>query len=163
MSSIGKVSEKNVNLSKGILFSFFVIFLLFYGVFLEDFVKIYNNNNPGSEIPIFINYIPLLCYVAAIFTGLGLFIFIRKTTAQKSREIQSRKKAKSGSIYKNALFLIIFIFVFIPLFGSIFDHGVNDQNFSIYNDDWNGSSSFRNTVEAQGYDIMSIQTILSST
>ncbi|MHA1457538.1 MAG: hypothetical protein ACTSR5_16450 [Promethearchaeota archaeon] len=137
MSSIGKVSEKNVNLSKGILYSFFVIFLLFYGIFLTDFVEVYQKNNPGSELPIFLTYIPLVCYVASAFVGLGLFIFIRKTTAQKSREIQSRKKAKTGSIYKNALFLIIFIFVFIPLFGSIFDQGVNDQNFSIYNDDWN--------------------------
>lgn len=164
MSSIGKVSDKNVNLSKGILYSFFVIFLLFYGVFLTDFVEVYQKNNPGSELPIFINYIPLLCYVASVFVGLGLFIFIKKATAQKSREIQSRKKTKTGSIYKNALFLIIFIFVFIPLFGSIFDQGVNDQNFSIYNDDWNGSSSFRNTIEAQGYEnIMSIQSSLSAT
>jgi len=165
MSSNGKVSEKNVNLSKGILYSFFVIFLLFYGVFLTDFVEIYQNNNPSpsSQLPIFITYIPLVCYVASVFVGIGLFIFIKKTHVQKSREIQSRKKAKTGSIYKNALFLVVFIFVFIPLFGSIFDQGVNNQNFSIYNDDWNGSSSFRNTIEAQGYKVMSVQSSLSAT
>ncbi len=165
MSSNGKVSEKNVNLSKGILYSFFVIFLLFYGVFLTDFVEIYQNNNPSpsSQLPIFITYIPLVCYVASAFVGIGLLIFIRKTNVQKSREIQSRKKAKTGSIYKNALFLVVFIFVFIPLFGSIFDQGMNDQNFSIYNDNWNGSSSFRNTIKAQGYDVMSIQSSLSAT
>ncbi len=163
MSSVGKVSEKNVNLSKGILYSFFVIFFLFYGIFLENFVIIYQENNPGSDLPIFINYFPLLCYIASIFTGIGLFIFIRKTTVQKSRELQSRKKAKTGSIYKNALFLVVFVLLFVPLFGSIFDRGENDQNFSIYNYDWNGSSSFRNTIEAQGYEIMSIQSSLSAT
>ncbi|GAH03965.1 unnamed protein product, partial [marine sediment metagenome] len=95
--------------------------------------------------------------------GFGLLVFIRNVTVQKSREVQSRKKAKSGSAYKEALFLVIFIFTFIPLIGPIFDQGENNQNFSIYNDDWNGASDFKKTIEVDGYDVMSIQSSLSAT
>ncbi|GAH11436.1 unnamed protein product, partial [marine sediment metagenome] len=110
------------------------------------------------------NYIPLVCFIGAIFLGFALIIFIRNTTVQKSRELQSRKKkTKTGSAYKQALFLVIFIFVFIPLFGPIFDLGKNDQNFSVYNDKWNGASDFKKTIEREGYNVMNIQSSLSAT
>jgi hypothetical protein len=117
----------------------------------------------GESLPIFANYLPLVCYIGAIFLGFGLIIFIRNVTVQKSREIQSRKKIKTGSFYKEALFIVIFIFTLIPLFGPIFDKGESDQNFSIYNYDWNGASDFKQTIEDDGYDVMSIQSSLSAT
>ena len=163
MSNLGLSSKKNVNLSKGIILSFLTIFFIFYGIFLTNFIDIYQNSNPGSFLPIYITYLPLVCYISAVFLGLGLIILIRKTTVQKSRQIQSRKKEKTGSIYKEALFLVIFIFAFVPLFGPIFDQGRNDQNFSIYNSDWNGGSKFSDTLESQGYEVMSIQSSLSAT
>jgi hypothetical protein len=163
MSNLGLSSGKNVNLSKGIIISFLTIFFIFYGVFLTNFIDIFQKDNPGSFLPIYITYLPFVCYISAIFLGLGLIIFIRKITVQKSREIQSRKKVKIGSIYKEALFLVIFVFAFIPLFGPIFDQGLNDQNFSIYNSDWNGGSKFRDTLTSQGYEVMSIQSSLSAT
>ena len=163
MSNLGLSSKKNVNLSKGIILSFLTIFFIFYGIFLTNFIDIYQNSNPGSFLPIYITYLPLVCYISAVFLGLGLIILIRKTTVQKSRQIQSRKKVKTGSIYKEALFLVIFIFAFVPLFGPIFDQGRNDQNFSIYNSDWNGGSKFSDTLESQGYEVMSIQSSLSAT
>jgi len=163
MSDLGSSSGKNVNLSKGIILTFLTIFCIFYGVFLTNFIEIYQENNPGLFLPIYITYLPLVCYVSAVFLGIGLLIFIRKTTVQKSREVQSRKKVKTGSIYKESLFLVIFIFAFVPLFGPIFDQGLNDQNFSIYNPDWNGGSEFRDTLNSEGYDVMSIQSSLSAT
>ena len=163
MSNLGLSSGKNVNLSKGIILSFLAIFFIFYGVFLTNFIDIYQKSNPTSLLPIYITYLPLVCYVSAAFLGLGLIIFIRKATVQKSRESQSRKKVKIGSIYKEALFLVIFLFAFVPLFGPIFDQGRNDQNFSIYNSDWNGGSKFSDTLKSQGYNVMSIQSSLSAT
>jgi hypothetical protein len=163
MSNLGLSSGKNVNLSKGIILSFLTIFLIFYGIFLTNFIDIYQKDNPGSFLPIYITYLPFVCYISAVFLGLGLIIFIRKITVQKSREILSRKKVKIGSIYKEALFLVIFLFAFVPLFGPIFDQGLNDQNFSIYNSDWNGGSKFRDTLTSQGYEVMSIQSSLSAT
>ena len=163
MSNLGLSSGKNVNLSKGIILSFLAIFFIIYGVFLTNFIDIYQKSNPTSILPIYITYLPLVCYVSAGFLGLGLIIFIRKATVQKSRETQSRKKVKIGSIYKEALFLVIFLFAFVPLFGPIFDQGRNNQNFSIYNSDWNGGSKFSDTLKSQGYNVMSIQSSLSAT
>ncbi|NHJ21713.1 MAG: hypothetical protein EAX91_12270 [Candidatus Lokiarchaeota archaeon] len=158
MSSVGKSSGRNVSLSKGLVIGFFTIFLIVYGIFISGFFEIY-----GEDLPIFISYLPLVCYIGAIFLGFGLIIFIRNVTVQKSREVQSRKKQKGGSVFKEALFIVIFIFCFIPLFGPIFDQGVNDQNFSVYNNDWNGSSDFRQAIKNDGYEVMSIQSSLSAT
>jgi hypothetical protein len=162
MSSAGKISKNNINLSKGIILGFFTIFLIAYGIFISFFIEIYPGYQ-GSPPPFFMTYIPLVCYIGAIFLGFGLIIFIRNVTIQKSRVVQSRKKTKRGSIYKEALFIIIFIFAFIPLLGPIFDQGKNDQNFSIYNEDWNGASYFRQFLIDEGYDVMSVQSSLSAT
>ncbi|MHA1477242.1 MAG: hypothetical protein ACTSPU_03495 [Promethearchaeota archaeon] len=163
MSSVGKSSGRNVTFSKGLVIAFFTIFLIVYGVFISNFIELYPSYNMGESLPIFANYLPLVCYIGAIFLGFGLIIFIRNVTVQKSREIQSRKKIKTGSFYKEALFIVIFIFTLIPLFGPIFDKGESDQNFSIYNYDWNGASDFKQTIEDDGYDVMSIQSSLSAT
>ena len=163
MPSVGKSSGRNVTFSKGLVIAFFTIFLIVYGVFISNFIELYPSYNMGESLPIFANYLPLVCYIGAIFLGFGLIIFIRNVTVQKSREIQSRKKIKTGSFYKEALFIVIFIFTLIPLFGPIFDKGESDQNFSIYNYDWNGASDFKQTIEDDGYDVMSIQSSLSAT
>ena len=163
MPSVGKSSGRNVTFSKGLVIAFFTIFLIVYGVFISNFIELYPSYNMGESLPIFANYLPLVCYIGAIFLGFGLIIFIRNVTVQKSREIQSRKKVKTGSFYKEALFIVIFIFTLIPLFGPIFDKGESDQNFSIYNYDWNGASDFKQTIEDDGYKVMSIQSSLSAT
>jgi len=163
MSSVGKSSGRNVTFSKGLVIAFFTIFLIVYGVFISNFIELYPSYNMGETLPIWANYLPLVCYIGAIFLGFGLIIFIRNVTVQKSREIQSRKKVKAGSFYKEALFIVIFLFTLIPLFGPIFDKGENEQNFSIYNYDWNGASDFKQTIEEDGYKVMSIQSSLSAT
>jgi len=163
MSNIGKQSGKNVPFSKGLIIGFFTAFLIIYGVFISSFIEDYPKYNMGEFLPIFMNYIPLVCYIGAFFLGFALIIFVRNTTVQKSRELQSRKKTKTGSAYREALFLVIFIFTFIPLFGPIFDQGKNDQNFSVYNEDWNGASDFKNAIEGEGYKVMTIQSSLSAT
>ncbi|MHA1233593.1 MAG: hypothetical protein ACTSQL_00730 [Promethearchaeota archaeon] len=163
MSNVGKTNGKNVPFSKGLIIGFFTVFLVIYGVFMSTFIEDYPKYNMGEFLPIFMNYIPLVCYIGAVFLGFALVIFIRNTTVQKSREIQSRKKSKSGSAYREALFLVIFLFTFIPLFGPIFDQGKNDQNFSIYNEAWNGASDFKNAIEGEGYNVMTIQSSLSAT
>ena len=163
MSNVGKPNGKHVPFSKSLIIGFFMVFLIIYGVFISSFIEDYPKYNMGEYLPMFMNYIPLVCYIGAIFLGFALVIFIRNTTVQKSREIQSRKKSKTGSAYREALFLVIFFVVFIPLFGPIFDQGVNDHNFSIYNEDWNGASDFKTAIEGDGYEVMTIQSSLSAT
>ncbi|MHA1932909.1 MAG: hypothetical protein ACW96X_10235 [Promethearchaeota archaeon] len=162
MGKKGKTSKRSVNISKGIIFTFFIVYLLVFGVIISGFSSALQIANPES-FPIFITYIPLLCYIGALFCGLGFLIFIRNATAQKSRETQSRKKIKSGSIYKQALFLLIFIFSFIPLLSPAIDQGLNTQHFSVYNPNWNGGSDFKQIIEDEGYDVMTVQSSLSAT
>ena len=158
----GKSSEKSVNISKGIIYGFFTIYLIIFGIVISVFISSYNESHPG-ELRTFIPYVPLLCYLGAGFTGISFIIFIRNTRMQKTREVRSRKKIKTGSIYKQALFLLIFIFSFVPLLAPIIDQGKNDQNFSVYNEDWQGSSDFKKLLEDEGYDCFCIQSSLSAT
>jgi hypothetical protein len=158
----GKTTEKSVNISKGIIFAFFTIYLIIFGIVISLFISSFQESNPG-ELRSFISYIPLLCYLGAGFTGISTIIFIRNTRLQKSREIQSRKKIKAGSIYKQALFILIFFFAFMPLLAPIADQGKNDHNFSVYNEDWQGGSDFKKLLEDEGYDCYNIQSSLSAT
>ena len=66
MSSAGKSSGSNVSLSKGIVIVFFTIFLVIYGVFITSFLEIY-----GEDFPVYLSYLPLVCYVGAVFLGLA--------------------------------------------------------------------------------------------
>ncbi|MFX1387528.1 MAG: hypothetical protein ACFE9M_09960, partial [Promethearchaeota archaeon] len=144
---------------------FLTIYLVVFGVLISDFIIHIQNENP-YDLPLWwgmVTYLPLLCYFGAIFSGIFLIVFLRNATTVKVRQSQSRKKIKSGSIYKQALFVIIFIFCFIPLFSPIIDQGVNDQNFSVYNDKWNGASDFKRAIENDGYEVMTIQSSLSAT
>ena len=158
----GKTSKRSTNISKGIIFTFFIIYLLVFGAIISGFSSALQLANPEG-FPIFLTYIPLLCYIGSLFCGIGFLIFIRNVTARKSRETQSRKKIKSGSMYKQALFLIIFIFSFVPLFSPAIDGGKNTQHFSVYNTNWNGASDFKRIIEEEGYEVMTVQSSLSAT
>ena len=158
----GKATQKSINISKGIIFTFLTIYLVIFGVIISDFIIYFQQEKP-EDLPFFLTYIPLLCYLGAIFSGITFIVFIRNTTTQKMRQTQSRKKIKTGSIYKQALFIIIFIFCFIPILSPLIDRGENDQNFSIYNDNWNGASDFKLAIETAGYEVMVVQSSLSAT
>jgi len=158
----GKATQKSINISKGIIFTFLTIYLVIFGVIISDFIIYFQQERP-EDLPFFLTYIPLLCYLGAIFSGITFIVFIRNTTTQKMRQTQSRKKIKTGSIYKQALFIIIFIFCFIPILSPLIDRGENDQNFSIYNDNWNGASDFKLAIETAGYEVMAVQSSLSAT
>ncbi|UCD01546.1 MAG: hypothetical protein JSV23_00530 [Promethearchaeota archaeon] len=166
MAKVGKTTQKSINISKGIIFTFLLIYLIIFGIIFSEFIDYYQQDKAGELAGDlwwgFATYIPLLCYLGALFSGIGFIIFLRNATTQKVRETQSRKKIKSGSIYKQALFVIIFIFVFIPLFSPLIDQGKNDQNFSVYNDNWNGGSDFKRAIENDGYDVMALQSSLSA-
>jgi len=158
----GKATQKSINISKGIIFTFLTIYLIVFGVIISDFIVYFQQEHP-EDLPIFVTYIPLLCYLGAIFSGITFIVFLRNATTQKIRQTQSRKRIKSGSIYKQALFVIIFIFAFVPILSPLIDRGTNDQNFSVYNGDWNGASKFKQAIEIAGYEVMAVQSSLSAT
>ena len=162
---MNKPAKRSVKFSKGIIYTFFIVYLIVIGISLEGFINYYTDAHPG-ELAVFLNYIPWLCYIGSIFSFVGLIIFARNIRMHKTRELKSKGKSH-GSLYKQALFLIIFSFSLVPLLGPVIDKGVNDHNFSIHNSGWNGCSDFKETIENMGnendrYDVMSLQSSLSA-
>ncbi len=159
----GKATQKSINISKGIIFTFLTIYLIIFGIIISDFTVTFQQEKP-EVLPIIVTYIPMLCYLGSIFSGITFIVFLRNTTKQRVQQTQSRKKIKSGSIYKQALFVVIFIFVFIPLFSPLIDGGTNNQYNSIYNIKyWNGAGDFKLAIENDGYEVMAVQSSLSAT
>jgi len=154
----GKATEKSIKVSKSILLLFFTIYLIIYGIGISIFVESYN-----EPIPLWVSYLPLLCFICAGFTGFGFIIFARNLRIHKTRQTKSKKKVKLSTIYKQALLIIIFVFALIPLLASIIDQGKNDQNFSVYNENWTGCSDFKLLLEEEGYQCYNIQSSLGST
>jgi len=161
MASVANSDKKSVKISKVILYIFFTIYFFVVGIYLSDFIGTYQRKNPGN-LPVFTNYVPLACYLGGIVVGISFIIFIRNITAQRTRALKSKGKSK-GSLLKQALFIVIFFFAFIPLFSPLIDQGINNHNFSVYNSGYNGCSEFRQTIQDEGYDVMSIQSSLSAT
>ena len=64
----GKSSEKSINIAKGIIYTFFTVYLIIYGIGITIFIENYN-----KPIPIFLSYLPLLCFIGGAFTGFALF------------------------------------------------------------------------------------------
>ncbi len=157
----GKTSLKSVQVSKGLLYIFFIVYLIIFGFIISDFYSAYQIQNPGV-LPTLFGYIPYACFFGAVFLILSFVWFLRNSMVQKTRESRSRK-SKKGSLYRRALFAIIFVFAFIPLFSPIVDQGKNNHYFSVYNSEWNGCSSYLSEIEAAGFETMSVQSSLSAT
>ncbi|TXT64400.1 MAG: conserved membrane protein of unknown function [Promethearchaeota archaeon] len=116
----------------------------------------------GFVLPSYLSYIPLACYVVAGVIGLFFIIFLINNIRTNKRRAKS-DNIKFGSIYQTALLTTVFIFALVPLFSPIIDQGKNNQNFSIYNEEWNGCSTLKESIELMGYEVMPIQSSLSST
>ena len=157
-----KSTQKSVNISKGIILTFCTIYLIIYGVAIELFINDMRLENP-TAVPIYMAYFPLLCYVAAVFLGVRTLIFVKTANQEKLLRTKSTKRKGKTSIYKQAIYLIVFVFLFIPLIAPAFDHGINYDDFSIYNEEWNGCSDLRQMAIDEGYAVANIQSSLSAT
>ena len=61
----GKSSEKSIKISKGIIYTFFTVYLVVYGIGISIFIENYE-----GPLPLFLSYLPLLCFVALWFCGI---------------------------------------------------------------------------------------------
>jgi hypothetical protein len=125
-------------------------------------VQSFFSSGSGFTLPSYLNFLPFVFYILAGALGILLIISIIRKVREKTR-VSKTKNVSFGSVYQSALLTIVFIFTLIPLFSPVIDQGTNDQNFSVYNDDWNGCSTFKETLELMGYDVMTIQSSLSAT
>ena len=143
--------RKSVVISKYIVYIFFTVYLIIFGIEISA----------QKEIPYFMNFLPMVCFLGAGIIGVRLIIFIITSRKPQSRQAKSEKKTKIS--WKQSLFIIIFVLSFIPLLSSIVDQGTNNHNFSIHNSQWNGCSDMKETLVANGYEVYSVQTDLSAT
>ncbi|TXT53521.1 MAG: conserved membrane protein of unknown function [Promethearchaeota archaeon] len=159
--------KKSVYVSKGIILLFFAIFLVIYGIVITNLMN--RLQDEGSSIPLYVNYLPFLFYVVAIFLVFGFIILIKNATSRQTLERRSRGEFKISTVYKRALFIAIFIFAFVPLFSPIIDQGRNEQEFSVYNNNpaspnwWKGGSEFKRALDEAGYETGCVQSSLSAT
>lgn len=161
--------NKSISFSKVIIYLFFIVYLIILGVIIPDFITAFQFNY-SSGLPIYLSYLPLACYVFAFFLGMMFIIYLRNLSAGRVKPASTSKKSLMlGSVYKQALFLVIFIFSFIPLFSPVIDQGRNTQFYSIYNSDpnspffWRGASIYKEEIEDEGYEVFNIQSSLSAT
>ena len=162
VTKLGRASNRSISISKGIIFTFLLIYFIIFGMIITDFIDGLKESSPET-VPVFLSYIPLLCYIGAIFSGIYFLIFIKNLSTHRIRESHSRKKIKGASTYKQALLLIVMIFVFIPILSFAIDQGENTQNFSVYNNNLNGASKLKNIIQDMGYEVKTVQSSLSAT
>ncbi len=142
--------KRSVVVSKYIVYIFFTVYLIIVGIEISTL----------EGVPYFVNFLPMMFFLGAGIVGIRLLIFIVGSRKQQTRQAKSEKKIRIS--WKQSLFIIIFVLSFIPLLSSIIDQGINDHNFSIHNSQWNGSSDLKDTLEANGYEVYSIQSDLSA-
>ena len=162
MVNLGRASNRSISISKGIIFTFLLVYFIIFGMIITNFIDGLKKSSPET-VPVFLSYIPLLCYIGAIFSGIYFLIFIKNISTHRIRESHSRKKIKGASTYKQAILLIVMIIVFIPILSPVIDNGENNQNFSVYNDEWNGASKLKTIIDDMGYDVLTVQSSLSAT
>ena len=50
----GKSSKKSINISKGIVYIFFTVYLVIYGIVLQSFIASYQKSHPG-ELAVYVS------------------------------------------------------------------------------------------------------------
>ncbi len=50
----GKSSKKSINISKGIVYIFFTVYLVIYGIVVQFFINSYQKSHPG-ELAVYVN------------------------------------------------------------------------------------------------------------
>nr|WP_147663091.1 DUF4350 domain-containing protein [Candidatus Prometheoarchaeum syntrophicum]QEE16212.1 hypothetical protein DSAG12_02042 [Candidatus Prometheoarchaeum syntrophicum] len=109
---------------------------------------------------------PYIAYFGFIFVGIVIYYAISTLISTfkdlgKSQAGEG-KAAHTGFSLSGAIFIALLFLTWSPLFLPIVDQGMNNKNNSIYNPDWNGWSNFAEAVRDEGYDVMSIQSSIST-
>jgi hypothetical protein len=105
-------------------------------------------------------------FIALIFIGIVLVILI--TTLLSTIREFSKKKTGEGAANEpgfgigQAMFFVILFIAWAPIFMPLVDRGENTKDNSIYNPTWNGWSGFRTSLIDEGYDVMAIQSSIST-
>lgn len=100
----------------------------------------------------------LVPIVIAVILGFSFYKFLKGVVDER----KIGKEHKGTFTFRQAIFLVIFIFSFMPFILPLVDHGLNVKDQSIYNQTWSGCSDLKSNLVSQGYNVESIQSSLSA-
>ncbi|MHA1727314.1 MAG: hypothetical protein ACTSWY_01120 [Promethearchaeota archaeon] len=139
-----------------------IIILIHVFAIILSILVFFNDELQLKEVPDFSGaggYLSMLGFLIYLFPG----IFILKLALSAYKSIKSfRKETKKSSTLKTTIFILIFIFAWVPVLGHFVDHGINTRNHSIYNPTWSGNSEFKTIIQNEGYETFGIQSSLSA-
>ncbi|MHA1777253.1 MAG: hypothetical protein ACTSWC_10790 [Promethearchaeota archaeon] len=142
----------------------YIFLILFYIIAIFPLVLgIYNAIQSISLIVQYTNYISI------VFLAIGIFSVITNlinTSKDMGKKIATTGTEGTGSKVSfgimTAVYILVFILTWAPIFMPIVDSGQNSKSNSIYNPDWNGWSTFRTGLENLGYEVHPIQSSIST-
>ena len=105
---------------------------------------------------------PFANFVGILFVILYVFKLIT-SIIKSANELRRKRATGHGSAFgfNAAMFFVIFILVWSPLFLGVVDGGLNSKNHSAYNPGWNGASEFRVALQQEGYEVRTVHSSFS--
>ncbi len=108
----------------------------------------------------YIKYFGFIFVAIVIYYAISTLISTFKDVAKS--QAGTGKTVQTGFSLSGAIFIALLFLAWSPFFLPIVDRGMNNKNNSIYNTDWNGWSNFALALDVEGYDVMSIQSSIST-
>ncbi len=124
-----------------------------FGVLLCFVTKIY-------LISSYIAYFGLIFVAIVVYYAITTLLATFKDLAKS--QVGTGKSVQTGFSLSGAIFIALLFLSWSPIFLPIVDRGLNSKNNSIYNGDWNGWSNFALSLNEEGYEVMSIQSSIST-
>ncbi|MCF2141129.1 MAG: DUF4350 domain-containing protein [Candidatus Lokiarchaeota archaeon] len=159
-----QTSFSNLNRKGGrILVSYIFLILCYIISIIPLILAIYAAIQSYSLIVQYTNYISIVFLSIGIFRVVTTLINTGKEMGKKltaSGTAESKSRISFG--ITTAIYVLVFILAWAPIFMPIVDRGQNNKSNSIYNPDWNGWSSFKTTLESRGYEVRAVQSSIST-
>ncbi len=126
---------------------------IYFGIVLSFLPKIY-------MVSSYIAYFGFIFVAIVIYNAISTLISTFKDIAKS--QAGTGKTVQTGFSLSGAIFIALLFLTWSPIFLPIVDRGLNNKNNSIYNTDWNGWSNFALALDDEGYEVMSIQSSIST-
>lgn len=161
-----QISFSNLN-TKGkggkLVLSYVFLILFYIFIMIPLILGIYNAIQTIGLIVQYTNYISMVFLAIGIFSVVTNLINTSKDMGKKMAAVGTEgSKTKVSFGIMTAVYLLIFILTWAPIFMPIVDRGLNNKSNSIYNPDWNGWSTFKTSLENLGYEVRPIQSSIST-
>ncbi len=156
------ISFSNLNVKKKNMLTVNIILIIayitaispiYFGIVLCFLPRIYLINS-------YIAYFGFIFVGIVIYYAISTLITTFKDLAKS--QVGKGKAVQTGFSLGGAVFIALLFLTWSPIFLPIVDRGLNSKNNSIYNENWNGWSNFALELDDMGYEVMSIQSSIST-